>query len=68
MKANEKHFELARIRVIGINLSEVLIKGKEILFELARDSSYPSSSYRGSTDVYISFGVVGITKKIRTLF
>ena len=30
-----------RIRVIGVNLSEFLIKGKEIQFELTRISSYP---------------------------
>ena len=33
-----------RIKVIGVKFSEILIKGKEIYFELARNSSYPSSS------------------------
>ena len=33
-----------RILVIGVNSSEFLIKGKETLFELAGNSSYPSSS------------------------
>ena len=33
-----------RILVIGVNSSEFLIKGKETLFELALNSSYPSSS------------------------
>ena len=33
-----------RIRVIRVNFSEVLKKGKEIYFELAGDSSYASSS------------------------
>ena len=32
-----------RIRVIGVNFSDILIKGKKILFELAGNSSYPSS-------------------------
>ena len=32
-----------RILVIGVNSSEFLIKGKETLFELAGNSSYPSS-------------------------
>ena len=30
LKGNEKQFELAGIRVIGVNFSEILIKGKEI--------------------------------------
>ena len=33
----------------GSFFSAILIKGKEIKFELAGISSYPSSSYRGST-------------------
>ena len=33
-----------KIQAIGVNVSESLIKGKEIKFELAR-----RSSYRGST-------------------
>ena len=33
-----------RILVIGVNSSEFFIKGKETLFELAGNSSYPSSS------------------------
>ena len=33
-----------RVRVIGVNFSEFLIKGKELLFELAGKSRYPSSS------------------------
>ena len=48
---NERQFELAGIRVIGVNFSDILIKGKEIQFELAGNSSYPTSSYRGSTVV-----------------
>ena len=32
------------IRVIGVNFSEFLIKENEIEFELAGNSSYPSSS------------------------
>ena len=38
-----------RIRIIGINVSDFLIKGKEFLFRSAGNSSYPTSSYRGST-------------------
>ena len=38
-----------RILVIGIISSKFFIKGKEILFEVAGNSSYPSSSCRGST-------------------
>ena len=34
---------------MGVNFSEILIKGKKVQFELAGNSSYPSSSYRGST-------------------
>ena len=34
-----------RIRVIGVNLSEILIKGNKMQFELTRNSIYPSSSY-----------------------
>ena len=30
LKGNEKQFELAGIRVIGVNFSEIWIKGKEI--------------------------------------
>ena len=33
-----------KIRVVGVNFSEFLIKGKEIYFELAGNSNYPSSS------------------------
>ena len=33
-----------RIRVIGVNFSEFLIKGKKISFGLAGNSSYASSS------------------------
>ena len=33
-----------RFRVIGVNVSEMLIKVKEIYVELARNSCYPSSS------------------------
>ena len=33
-----------RVKVIGVKFSEILIKGKETYFELARNSSYPSSS------------------------
>ena len=33
-----------RIRFIGVNVNEMLIKVKEIEAELARTSSYPSSS------------------------
>ena len=43
LKGNEKQFE-----VIGVNFSEIVIKVKEIYFELAGNSSYPSPSYRGS--------------------
>ena len=38
-----------RILVIGIISSKCFIKGKEILFEVAGNSSYPSTSCRGST-------------------
>ena len=34
----------ARIRVIKLNFCEILIKRKEILFQLARNFSYTSSS------------------------
>ena len=44
LKGNEKQLELARIRVVGVNVREILMKGKEFFFELARNSSYPSSS------------------------
>ena len=37
------------VRVIGVNFSAILIKGNEISLELAENSSYPSSSYRGSS-------------------
>ena len=40
-----------RIRVIGINFGEILIKGKEIQFELAEVRVSGSSSYRVSTVV-----------------
>ena len=33
-----------RIRVIKVNCSEIVIKEKEILFELASNFSYPSLS------------------------
>ena len=36
-------------RVLRVNFSEILIMEKKIQFELAGNSSYPSSSYRGST-------------------
>ena len=53
LKGNVKQFEVARARVIGVDwkkiichvaVNTVLIKGKEIQFELAGNSSYPSSS------------------------
>ena len=47
LKGNEKQFKLARIWVIGVNFSEVLMKGREILMEFARNSSYPSLIYWG---------------------
>ena len=34
---------------MGVNLSKILNKGKKMNFELAGNSSYPSSSNRGST-------------------
>ena len=34
---------------MGVNFSDFLIKGKEISFNLVRNSSHPSSSYQGST-------------------
>ena len=40
---------VGKIWVIGLNLSEILIKGKENLFQLAGNSSNPSLSHRGST-------------------
>ena len=49
LKGDEKEFEFAGIRIIGVNFSEILIKGREIKFELAGNSSYLSSSYRDST-------------------
>ena len=39
-----------RIRVIGKNFSEILIKGKEIQVELARNSSNPSLSKPSEND------------------
>ena len=39
-----------RIRVIGENFSEILIKGKEIQVELARNSSNPSLSKPSEND------------------
>ena len=45
---NEKQVELTGIWFIGVNFSEILIKRKEILFELVGNLSYPSSSYWGS--------------------
>ena len=54
LKGNVKQFKVARARVIGVDwkkkiichvaVNTVLIKGKEIQFELAGNSSYPSSS------------------------
>ena len=53
LKGNEKQFEVARVRVIGVDWKKkiichvavtFLIKEKEIQFELAGNSSYPSSS------------------------
>ena len=53
LKGNKKQLELARVRVIGGRLKKkmichvavtFLIKGKEIQFEFAGNSSYPSSS------------------------
>lgn len=38
-----------KIRVIGVNLGEILIKGKRNLFQLAGNSSNLSLSHRGST-------------------
>ena len=43
----------ARIRVIGVNLSEFFIKGKGILFEVVVNSSYPSSSKPSKTDLKV---------------
>ena len=37
------------IRVIGVNFSEILLKGKEIECELAGNLNHLSSRYRGST-------------------
>ena len=48
-KGNEKQFELAGNELSGVNCSEILIKRKDIEFELAGNSSYLSSSYLGST-------------------
>ena len=45
-----------RIRVIGINFGEILIKGKEIQFELAEVRVSGSSSYRVSTVVLTATG------------
>ena len=39
-----------RIRVIGVIFNDVLIKGEEIWFELAGNSSYPSSSLSSKND------------------
>ena len=39
-----------RIRVIGVNFSEILIKGKEIQVELGRNSSNPSLSKPSEND------------------
>ena len=53
LKGNEKQFELARARVIGVDWKKIichvavtffLFKGKEIQLELAGNSSYQSSS------------------------
>ena len=38
-----------KIRVIGVNLGEILIKRKRNLFQLAGNSSNLSLSHRGST-------------------
>ena len=40
-------------RVIGVDFSDILIKGKEIKLELVGYSSYPSSSYRGSNCIFM---------------
>ena len=48
LKGNKKQFESEGTRILRVNFSEILIKGKKIQFELAGNSSYPSSSYRGS--------------------
>ena len=45
------------VRVIGVNVSEILIKGKEIQFELAGSSSYLSSSFRSSTLIKSVFSI-----------
>lgn len=37
------------MRFMGVHFREILIKGKEIQFESARNWSYLSSSYRSST-------------------
>ena len=39
-----------RIRVIGVNFSEILTKGKETQVELARNSSNPSLSKPSEND------------------
>ena len=49
LKGNEKQLSLWGIWIIRLNLSEILIKGKENLFQLAGNSSNPSLSRRGST-------------------
>ena len=50
VKENEKQFELEGNMSHQVNFREILIKGsKEIYFDLAENSSYPSSNYRGST-------------------
>ena len=43
----------ARIRVIGVNLSEFFIKGKGIEFEVVVNSSYPSSSKPSKNDLKV---------------
>ena len=49
---NGQPWRVARtgIRVIGVNLTQILVKGSENLFELAGFSSYRGSSYPGKND------------------
>ena len=43
MEGHPSGVKRTRIRVIGVNYSDDSIKGKEFYFELAGNSSYPSS-------------------------
>ena len=45
LKGNGKQLSLWGIWVIGLNLGEILIKGKENLFQLAGNSSNPSLTH-----------------------